>query len=183
MLTDLSSSRKIKEGDIRSFERLFRSTFTPLCLYATGITGRREIAEEIVQDVFYILWRDRERLQIFQSIKAYLYAAVRNRSLQYCEHSSVEEQHREQVLSRENEPENSTPLEVVEYRELEDLINRALTKLPPRRLRIFRLHREEGRRYNEIAKQLSISVKTVEAEMSKALQALRKEVEKYKYVI
>ena len=66
-----------------------------------------------------------------------------------------------------------------EYKELEALINRTLNKLPERRLRIFRMQRFEGKKYAEIASALSLSVKTVEAEMTKALQTLRKEIENY----
>ena len=67
----------------------------------------------------------------------------------------------------------------LEYKELEALINRTLNKLPERRLRIFRMQRFEGKKYAEIASALSLSVKTVEAEMTKALQTLRKEIENY----
>ena len=64
-------------------------------------------------------------------------------------------------------------------KELEELINRTLEKLPERRRCIFKMHRMEGKKYAEIASLLTVSVKTVEAEMTKALKTLRKEVEKY----
>jgi RNA polymerase sigma-70 factor (ECF subfamily) len=67
----------------------------------------------------------------------------------------------------------------IEYKELEALVNRTLEKLPERRLRIFRMHRFEGKKYAEIASNLSLSVKTVEAEMTKALRTLRDELEIY----
>lgn len=71
------------------------------------------------------------------------------------------------------------PQEQIEYKELEALVNRTLEKLPERRLRIFRMHRFEGKKYAEIASNLSLSVKTVEAEMTKALRTLRDELEIY----
>lgn len=71
------------------------------------------------------------------------------------------------------------PQEQIEYKELEALVNRTLEKLPERRLRIFRMHRFEGKKYAEIASSLSLSVKTVEAEMTKALRTLRDELEIY----
>ena len=84
------------------------------------------------------------------------------------------------VLARENpESESYTPQDQLEYKELQSLVNRALGKLPERRLRIFRMHRFEGMKYAEIASSLSLSIKTVEAEMTKALQTLRKEIENY----
>ncbi len=183
MLTDVTVLHKIKEGDIRTFEQVFRLYYSPLCLYAAGITGRMAVAEEVVQEVFYCLWRDRQTIQIFHSIKSYLYVAVRNGSLQYVEHCEVRERHQDAIAAKEQEQALSTPEEVLEYKELESVICRAMTKLPERRQRIFRMHRDEGRKYNEIATLLSISIKTVEAEMSKALQTLRKEIEKYIYIL
>ena len=169
---DLFVLKKIKEGDIKAFESIFRLYYTPLCLYATSITGELEVAEEIVQDLFYVFWKERESLPILRSIKNYLYGATRNRSLQYLEH--------QEVLAGENpESESYTPQDQLEYKELQSLVNRALGKLPERRLRIFRMHRFEGMKYAEIASSLSLSIKTVEAEMTKALQTLRKEIENY----
>lgn len=179
MLEDVSVLKKIKEGDINTFEKMFRLYYSPLCLYAAGITGKMHIAEEIVQELFYVFWKEREKIQILHSLKGYLYGATRNRSLQYCEHEEVKNRHRERVLANSDNIKNSNPQDVLEYNELKDLINRTLGKLPERRLRIFRMHRFEGKKYAEIALELSLSVKTVEAEMTKALQLLRKEIENY----
>jgi RNA polymerase sigma-70 factor (ECF subfamily) len=179
MSNDLFVISKIKEGDIGQFEYIFRLYYTPLCLFSAGITGRMDVSEEIVQDLFYIFWRERQKLHLFHSIRSYLYAGVRNRSLQYCEHREVVDRHRQAVISSEESGSPSDPHDMLEYKELEDLVNRALNKLPERRLRIFRMHRFEGKKYAEIAGDLSLSVKTVEAEISKALQTLRKEIENY----
>ena len=180
MLNDLFILAKIKEGDVKTFEHVFRLYYTPLCLYAASITGRMDAAEEIVQELFYVFWKEKERLQLFYSIKSYLYGAVRNQSLQYCEHQEVRNRYREAVISGEKPDEQTPdPQDLIEYKELEKLIDRALHKLPERRLRIFRMHRFEGKKYTEIASNLSLSVKTVEAEMTKALRVLREEIEYY----
>lgn len=180
MLNELLLIKKIKEGDIKAFESLFKSYYTPLCLYTVNITGRQDVSEEIVQDIFYIFWKERERLTLLHSAKSYLYGAVKNRSLQYCEHIEVRRRHREAVLSGKVKPEpTATPQEELEYYELEKLIDHTLQQLPGRRMQIFRMHREDGLKYAEIASAMNLSVKTVEAEMTKALQTLRKEVEVY----
>lgn len=177
---DLLILKKIKEGDIKAFESIFKLYYSPLCLYATSIIGQEEVAEEIVQDLFYIFWKEKESLPILRSIKNYLYGAVRNRSLQYLEHRQVRYRYQQTVMAEESpETESYTPQDQLEYKELQNLINRALGKLPERRLRIFQMHRFEGKKYTEIAIQLSLSVKTVEAEMTKALYTLRKEIENY----
>lgn len=183
MLNDFFIVRKIKEGDIKVFEQVFRRYYSSLCLYAAGITGRTDIAEEIIQDLFYVLWRDKESLQIFTSLNGYLYGAVRNRSLQYCEHRGVRDRHKDKTFSESVEISDATPEEQLEYKELEELINKTLGKMPERRLRIFKMQRFEGKKYAEIATILSISIKTVEAEMTKALQSLRKEIENYTQIL
>ncbi|MBP3517284.1 MAG: RNA polymerase sigma-70 factor [Parabacteroides sp.] len=180
-MKDLLILTKIKNGDVKAFEQVFRLYYMPLCMYAAGITGRMDIAEEIVQELFYVFWKERERLQLFHTIKSYLYGAVRNQSLQYREHQDVRNRYRDAVLSHpdKDDLQQGDPQEQIEYKELEALINRTLQKLPERRLRIFRMHRFEGKKYAEIASLLSLSVKTVEAEMTKALRTLRNELEIY----
>jgi len=179
MLNDFLIFRKIKEGDIKAFEQVFRQYYAPLYLYAFSITGRKDVAEEIVQELFYVLWKDRKEIQILRSARSYLYGAVRNQSLQYLEHMNVRLRHRDKVLSDGEQQQESTPLDQLEYKEFEEVINKTLSKLPERRLKIFRMARMEGKKYKEIAEYFSVSVKTIEAEMTKAYQVLRHEIEKY----
>ena len=181
MLNDVIVFKKIKEGDIKAFERVFRQYYTSLCLYAFGITGRKDISEEVVQDVFYNIWKERENIRILCSVKSYLYGAVKNQSLRYQEHLLVQDRHRDYVLNNNNQSADYSPQEELEYKELEEVINRTLKKLPERRMQIFRMHRVDGKKYKEIAERFSISVKTVEAEMTKAYRALRQEIEKYTF--
>lgn len=176
MLNDISVLKKIKEGNIKSFEYVFKLYYSGLMIYAFGITGRKDVAEEIVQDVFYKIWKDRESIQILHSIKSYLYGAVRNQSFQYCEHQEVKERYRQKILSA-NEVHQDNPEEQFLINELEEIINCTLRKMPPRRQQIFRMHRINGKKYKEIADELSLSVKTIEAEMTKTYQTLRKEIE------
>ncbi len=178
MLSDILIVKKIKEGDIRAFEELFKLYYSPLSLYAASITGNMDTAEEIIQDLFYVLWRDKERLQILYSVKSYLYKSVKNKSLQYLEHKNIENKYNEFILSGKQQA-GISPQDEVEYKELEKIISLTIRNLPDRRQRIFKMHRFEGLKYTEIAEQLSLSIKTVEAEMAKALNSLRKEVENY----
>lgn len=180
MLTDYVIFNKIKEGDIRTFEQIFRLYYTSLCMYAFSITNRKDVSEEVVQDVFYNIWKERERLPIVYSVKNYLYGAVRNHALRYQERLKVQERHQAHVLHTETTETDFSPQELLEYKELESIIINILTKLPERRMQIFRMHRVEGKKYREIADFYSISVKTVEAEMTKAYRALRQGIEKYR---
>ena len=71
-MKDLLTLTKIKNGDVKAFEQVFRLYYMPLCMFAASITGRMDIAEEIVQELFYVFWKERERLQLFHTIKDYL---------------------------------------------------------------------------------------------------------------
>ena len=83
------------------------------------------------------------------------------------------------MLNQENEGHYPDPFQEIQYREVTELISGTIENLPERTREIFRLNRQEGLTYMEIAERLSISVKTVEANMGKALKALRTTMEKY----
>ena len=179
MLNDFIEFLKIKEGDVKAFERIFRHYYTPLYLYAFSITGQKETSEEIVQDLFYIIWKEKEKIQIKQSVKSYLYKSVKNRSLHYLEHLHVQAQYQENIGKQSSLSTEAAPDEILEYKELEEVLKQTFKKLPERCRQIFYMHRINGKKYKEIAATLSISIKTVEADMTKAYRTLRKEVDKY----
>ena len=174
-LNDVSIFKKIKAGDIYAFEILFRQYYEPLCRYSQQFTGKLQDAEEIVQDLFYKLWKDRENLQVI-SVKAYLYSAVRNNSLLYLKHEQVKRNYQESVIEKQKEANTQTPEDQMEYQELQKQLEDVMNLLPERRRAIFKMNRFEGKTYNEIAEILSVSVKTVEAEISKTLRTLKKEL-------
>ena len=179
MINDLFLFKKIKEGNIETFEKVFKENYSPLLYFSAGITGRIDVAEEIIQELFYQIWKEREKINILSSLKGYLYSAVRNRSLQYCERLRNENIYKESIQSAPLSSSENSPQENLEASELEGIIRQTMAKMPERRLRIFKMHRFENRRYSEIAENLSVSVKTVEAEMTKALKSLRKDIEYY----
>ncbi len=164
--------------DIQSFEELFRQYYQMLCSYAIRFVDDGDTAEEIVQDLFYRLWEKRGELQINTSVKSYLFSAVHNRCLKFIEHRNVELKYRNYYLKHESEVDNE-PHDAHNVHELQGIIDRTLNSLPERCGRIFRLNRFEGLKYHEIAQKLSISVKTVEANMGKALKLLRKNLKNY----
>ncbi|MDR1723313.1 MAG: RNA polymerase sigma-70 factor [Tannerella sp.] len=179
MLDDILIFNKIKLGDVKTFETVFRSYYASLCLYSSSITGRTDVAEDMVQDVFYNIWKNRESLQIKLSMKNYLYGAVRNHSIRYIEQLALQKRHIEETLHETGSGTEPSPQELLEYDELEGLINRILNKLPERCRLIFKMHRFGGKKYKEIADELSVSIKTVEADMTKAYCILQKDVEKF----
>jgi len=176
--TETITMKQITLGDLKAFEGLFRQHYQMLCGYALKFVHDSDTAEEIVQDLFYKLWEKRMELQINTSVKSYLFSAVHNRCLKYIEHKSVEMKYRSYYLQHESEI-DSEPNNAAGVRELQEIINHTLDSLPERCGNIFRLNRFEGLKYHEIAEKLSISVKTVEANMGKALKMLRKNLKEY----
>ena len=175
MLSDREVIVGIRKGDIGQFELLFRSNYASLVSYARTILKDHDTAEEIVQELFYVLWRDRKKIKIMTSLKGYLFRSVYNRSMHYIEHQKVVSRHAGEArkgISINTED----PLEVLKYKELHEKIAIIIGKLPERCARIFCMSRFEGLKYAEIANELSISVKTVEANMGKALREFRNEL-------
>jgi len=178
VLKEQQQLRKIQRGEIDSFEKLFHRFYPGLCAYAESLVGKREVAEEVVQDVFYNVWKNRETLRINRSWQSYLYRSIYNNSMMH-----LRKMRREQPVDERNTPEHEVvapdPSEQMQLNEVSELVSRTIEDLPDRTREIFRLNRQEGLKYREIAERLSISMKTVEANMGKALKALRKSLEKY----
>ena len=119
--------------------------------------------------------RDREKINIESSLNGYLFRSVHNKCLHYIEHNRVVERHAEDILNRQAEIQES-PSDILNYKELQEKVARILERLPERCGKIFTMSRFEGLKYNEIAEKLSVSVKTVEANMGRALKEFRKEL-------
>ena len=163
----------IKNGDRQAFEELFHSYYSSLCLFALRYLKDADEAEEVVQDTFVKFWNKRENISIDISLKSYLYTSVRNHCLNKIKHEAVKREHVSVVLSDGTEGVDHDHLVT---NELADRIADAIERMPTERRRIFRMSRDEGLRYKEIAEYLNISVKTVENQMGKALQYLRTEL-------
>jgi RNA polymerase sigma-70 factor (ECF subfamily) len=169
---------QISLGNLKAYEMLFRQYYQMLCSYSLKFVGDPDVAEEIVQDLFYTLWEKRMELQINSSVKSYLFSAVHNRCLKFIEHRNVEQKYRSYYLQHESEI-DSEPFDSANVSEMQQIINQTLDSLPERCGKIFRLNRFEGLKYHEIANRLSISVKTVEANMGKALKILRRNLKDF----
>ncbi|MBK7709974.1 MAG: RNA polymerase sigma-70 factor [Bacteroidales bacterium] len=175
MISDTDIIGRIRQGDVRQFESLFRSSYVSLVRYARKLVKDQDDAEEIVQDLFYRIWQDREKIKIESSLNGYLFRAVHNRCLHFIEHNRIVVKHAEEMSFRIPESPES-PSDILNYKELQARIAGILEKLPERCGKIFYMNRFEGLKYNEIAEKLSVSVKTVEANMGRALKEFRKEL-------
>ena len=140
-----------------------------------------DAAEEIVQDLFYNYWKNKETLEVKISLKSYLYQATKNKCLKAIKHSLVKERYSSEMMRQQDETDTSST-NSLELEELNDVIEETLNKLPEKCKQIFILSRFEGMKYSEIAENLSISIKTVEANMGKALKAFRENLKQYDHL-
>ncbi|MBA4321760.1 MAG: RNA polymerase sigma-70 factor [Odoribacter sp.] len=173
MIRDFEKTGRIRQGDIKQFEELFRSSYASLVKYAITLVKDHDTAEEIVQDLFFRLWQNKEKIKIESSLNGYLFRSVHNRCLHHFEHLKVVERHAREMNSEQG-PVAESPADELQFKELQAKIARTLEKLPERCGQIFCMNRFEGLKYSEIAEKLSVSVKTVEANMGKALKEFRR---------
>lgn len=159
--------------DISGFESLFQVNYQPLCAAAYRIVQDKDIAEDIVQDVFINVWEKREILDISISVKAYLFKSTINQSLNHIKKVSNINQREARYSSEAGEDVNSTE-QIIALKETRQRIDAAINALPDGCRTVFILSRYEHLSYKEIASELGISVKTVENQMVKALKHLRK---------
>lgn len=160
------------------FEELFNLHYSNLCAYANNFLKELEASEEVVQEVLFKVWTNRDKLEITTSIQSYLFRAVRNSCLNVIKHVNIREEykiHNERVIEME---ERSQEDEVI-ISELEQKIREAIDLLPTERKKVFIMSRYDGLKYKEIAEKLKISVKTVENQMGSALKFLRIELKDY----
>jgi RNA polymerase sigma-70 factor, ECF subfamily len=172
-------SMRIKIGDEQAFELLFRKYYVSLCVFANKYFNDPEEAREVVQEVFTKIWNGRKDLDLDESLNHYLFKSVSNLCINKLRRRKVESRYAEIYKQVYLNSVEISPYESLVASELKDKIASALNKIPPRCRTIFDLSRVEGLAYNEIAKTLNISVKTVETQMSKALSRLRYELKEY----
>jgi len=160
-----SLPRKVDEQFLK---QLFNEHYKGLCLFARQYIFDNEKVEDIVQDVFLNIWEKGELNATDAQAKSYLFTSVRNRCLNYIRDNKKFNDNVEVSLI-----ENVYETDKLEYRELEKVITNAIHDLPEKCREVFQLSRFQDMKYQQIADALGISVKTVEAQMSKALKVLR----------
>ena len=161
---------RLRAGDESAFEAVFRAFYPRLVGAAEHLLRERDRAEDVAQEVLLELWRHRERLEPRVSLVGYLYRAVRNRSLNQLRHDRVVRDVEPRLPGRDPAPGADRELLAGE---LHDAVRATVARLPDRCREVFELSRVHQLRYAEIAGAMGISVKTVEAQMGKAIRLLR----------
>lgn len=179
-MDDIFLLQLIKNSDKQAFKYIFDTYFAALCRFMYLYLGSTQEAEDIASDIFASLWENREKLEIRITFKAYLFQSAKNRCLNAL-------RDRKTTLSLEDINGQETPLENItdslETEDLNFLIQEAILSLPDKCREVFLKSRTKNLTNQEIAASMDISIKTVEAQITKALKQIRKFLgEQYYYL-
>ena len=167
----------IQAVTIDDFEALFKYYYAPLVVYACKYVSDVDVAREIVQDFFVKFFEKRQSLTIDISLKSYLYRSIFNCCINHINQRNMQEKHLKNIDLERNEEDN---FENEMYSvELQKKIYEIIESLPSKCRRIFKMNRLEGLKNEEIARQLNLSKRTVETQISKALKILRNKLTDY----
>jgi len=164
---------RIAKGDQAAFREVYAAYYRRLCQFASAIVKTREVAEEIVEDVFVRIWQQRERLPAVHNLRVYLYTATKNTALNYLARKAKENitepfDH----IHIELNGSAINPEQILITAEMYKKIQRAVDALPPRCKMIFKLVREDGLRYKEVSEILNIAVNTIDVQMAIAVKRI-----------
>lgn len=153
-------------------ELLFRRFHRVLCSHAVRYVYSKELAEDIVSEVFCKFWKNKSYESVTSSYRYYLFRSVRNESLNYLRQRFLLNEGIEAAEAQPASPELN-PIHVTQFEEVAARVEQLVEQLPPQCRRVFILNRFEGLKYREVADELGMSIKTVETHMSKALAVMR----------
>jgi RNA polymerase sigma-70 factor, ECF subfamily len=149
-----------------TLETIFHEYYSPLCNYATKITGNDLLAEDLVQDLFIQLWQS-DKLDHIQNTERYLLRCVKFKCIDHFRKQKAQE------LSLSDLPSEAFETTDIAEEDIEPMLHYFAAKLPPKTRQVFLLSRQTGMTYRQIAEHMNISEKTVEHQMGRALNQLR----------
>jgi RNA polymerase sigma-70 factor (family 1) len=161
----------LRSGDESAYRSVFLEYYSLLLAFAFKVVRDEENAKDVVQTIFTRMYASRESISIQQDLRSYLLAAVRNECLNSIKKEKrLRENHKEFTFDASD----SFFSNAIEEAENENRIYKAIRQLPPQCQKIFTMSRIDEKKNQEIAKELNISIRTVETQISNALKVLRR---------
>lgn len=178
----------LQNGHEDAYKYLYDEYYTKLCSLANFYVRDAFVSENLVGDLIFYLWENREHLDIHVSLSAYLFTSIRNRCFNYLSQAHVQRessltQIQEDSLIFSMHTETDLPIGILMEKELQDIVDLAIERLPAQTKNVFELKRKDDLSYEEISIQLNISVNTVKYHIKCALKTLRDELGEYLSVL
>jgi RNA polymerase sigma-70 factor (ECF subfamily) len=181
MRTEKELAEDVKGNKAGAFDELYRTYSIRLYRFALSILKSTEDAEEVVQNTFFKIWEQREKIQSSQALKAYIFTIAYHIIIDLMRSRMKEKKYREAILKKATI--NYDIEESIEFGDLLDRIDTIVKDLPPRKLEIYQLSRINHLSHNEIAHKLGISIKTVENGITFSMNFIRKRLQENSFAI
>ncbi len=175
---DLILINHLKLGNPKAFELLFLKYHKKLYYFCFKTLRNKEESEGLVQNIFMEIWANRGRIDVNRSFYGYLFKIAKNKLYNHLRKSINEKVYKEYIIYRNDSIENKTDIDL-DFKEISNILNEIINKLPPRRKQIFCLSRNEGLTYKEIGKKLNISENTVDTQIRNALDFIREKIKDF----
>ena len=173
---------QLKDGNQASYKTLYSKYAPILFAFSRKYLQSQEDAEEIVQEVFLRIWEKKDNIDENKSFSSYVIQAAKHRIFNGFRKNVNKQAYMDFLLFSDSPSRNFTEMDV-DYSEIKQKAELAISALPEKRQEVFRMSRELGLKNKEIAEKLQISIKTVENQMGQALKFLREELSEYQMLI
>ncbi len=164
---------KVAVGDTRAFRLVFDALFSKLSKFSYSFVQSKEAATEIVDEIFVRLWINRANIEQIKDLRVYLYTATKNASLNYISKKAKQIEVEPYENLQVQIADGVSPEQLLITKEILQKIMLAVDSLPPKCKLIFKLVREDGLRYSEVAEILGLSIKTIDSQMVIAVSRIR----------
>lgn len=171
--TDDELLQMMKQQDSKAFEAIYLRYEMPLLRYAIRMTGNKEEAADILQEIFVSLWNRREVIHFDYSLKAWLYQAVRFQSAKFIKRHQRKDELLQELVDLSSAVDVNNPLANLEQQELAATLQATINNMPVKMKEVFVLSREEQLSHREISHKLNIAESTVKKQVQKALRFIR----------
>ncbi|MBN2892655.1 MAG: RNA polymerase sigma-70 factor [Bacteroidales bacterium] len=186
-LNEIELLQDLAKGNSRAFTYVVDIYQERLLYFSLHYLNDQEMAKDIVQDVFSIIWEDREKFYKVNNLSSWLFTLTKNQCLKKIEQIKVRQKHISKLqyryLNLTQDSLSQLDTSPFIFNEINSIIIQTLEKLPPQSRCIFEMSRLENKKNREIADELNISIKTVEAGITKALKLLRPALKRYLAIV
>ena len=169
---EIEIMERLQQGDQQAFLVLYDRYHQLVYNWVLKLVKVPELAEDIVQEVFIKIWQIRERINPLQSFPAFVYKISRNKAFAFLKKIASDDTLRSKVMTELGSNAESAENRLL-WQQYQELLNKAVEQLPLQRKKVFKLCRQEGMSYEEVAAELGISRNTVKEHMVMAMKNIR----------